>query len=304
MVKELITVLGNSAALPAHNRHLSAYMLERERESLLFDCGEATQFQLIKYKKKIHRITKVFITHLHGDHFFGLPGLLSTLHMLDRKKPIDIYGPKGLEQYINLINKITNSVPKYQINFHVVDTDTKVLICENKDYSIFAFPLDHREETYGYLYQQKPSLPNIKKDFIVNNEIPIEWFKRIKNGEDYIDENGKIIPNSEITEIRKPIKSFAYCTDTVYMPKLVEYVKNVDLLYHEATFLNVNKEDAIAKKHSTASDAANIAKDANVGRLIIGHFSARYANLEQFEKESKAIFENTIIAEEGMSIEL
>lgn len=304
MFKDTITVLGNSAALPVRDRKLSAHLLETDRHSLLFDCGEGTQFQLFNLKKKIQRISKIFITHLHGDHFFGLPGLLSTMYMLGRQKPIDIYGPEGIEGYLTQLNKICSTEFKFEINFHIIKVESKELIMENDNYSIYAFPLIHRKETYGYLYEQKDMKPNIKKSFVRENEIPVEWFARIKNGEDYIDEDGKVFLNNEITELRRAPKSYAFCTDTIFMPQLIDYVKDVTILYHEATFLSINKKEATAKKHSTATDAANIAKEANVGTLIIGHFSARYSNLSLFEDEAKEIFKNTIIAEEGLHIEL
>ncbi|MCK5846304.1 MAG: ribonuclease Z [Bacteroidales bacterium] len=304
MFKDIITVLGTSGAIPIRNRKLSSYLLETEQDSILFDCGEGTQFQLFSFKKRIHKISKIFITHLHGDHLLGLPGLLSTMHLLDRNKPISIYGPEGIEEFINSINKIINSEPKFEIKFHIIKTDSKVVICENKKYSIYAFPLLHGMETYGYLYEQKKANPRINKDFIKENEIPNEWFSKIKKGEDFINNEGVVFANKDITKEADSPKSFAYCTDTAYFPQIVDYIKNVDLLYHEATFLIKNNKDAISKMHSTATDAANIAKDANVGKLIIGHFSARYKKLKLFEEEAKEIFENTNIVTEGLVIEL
>ena len=298
-----LTILGNSAALPAKNRKLSAHLLEIDGHSLLFDCGEGTQFQLINNKKSLLKISKIFISHLHGDHFYGLAGLLSTMSMLNREKPIDIYGPETLKGFLNAVNDASKSEPSFVQNFHIVNTDSKTIIYENKEYEIYAFPLLHSIETYGYLFQQKPFKLNIKKSFVQNNEIPIEWFKRIKNGEDYIDKLGKVFLNKEITEQLRTPSSYAYCTDTAYLPNIVDYIDAVSLLYHEATFLNSEKEDAIAKKHSTAEDAANIAKLANVNKLIIGHFSARYSDLNDFLKESIPIFSNTILATEGLEIE-
>lgn len=298
-----LTILGNSAALPAKNRKLSAHLLEIDGHSLLFDCGEGTQFQLINNKKSLLKISKIFISHLHGDHFYGLAGLLSTMSMLNREKPIDIYGPETLKGFLNAVNDASKSEPSFVQNFHIVNTDSKTIIYENKEYEIYAFPLLHSIETYGYLFQQKPFKLNIKKSFVQNNEIPIEWFKRIKNGEDYIDKLGKVFLNKEITEQLRTPSSYAYCTDTAYLPNIADNIDAVSLLYHEATFLNSEKEDAIAKKHSTAEDAANIAKLANVNKLIIGHFSARYSDLNDFLKESIPIFSNTILATEGLEIE-
>jgi len=299
----IITILGNSAAVPAKNRKLSAHLLELDGHSMLFDCGEGTQFQLINFRKKIHKISHIFITHLHGDHFYGLAGLLSTMSMLNRSKPIDIFGPQGLQDYLEALEAIASSGHSFDVNVHIVNTDNKSKIFENNDYSIYAFPLLHSVETYGYIYQQKVLKPNIKKSFIKDRNIPIEWFNRIKNGEDFIDEVGNVFANKDITERLKSPKSYAYCTDTAYFEQLSNYVQDVDLLYHESTFLQSNNEDAIAKMHSTASDAANIAKLAKVDRLIIGHFSARYFDLSDFDKEAKTIFTNTIVATEGLQIE-
>ena len=299
-----LTILGNSAALPAKNRKLSAHLFEIDGHSLLFDCGEGTQFQLIKFKKSLLKISKIFITHLHGDHFYGLPGLLSTMSMLKREKPIDIYGPDGLREFLQAINKVSKSEPSFEQHIHIIDAKNKQLICEEKGFEIYTFPLDHSVTSFGYLVQQKEFEPNIKKSFVHNNDIAIEWFQRIKNGEDYIDNSGNVFLNKDITEqLHTPI-SYAYCTDTGYFPQIADYINAVTFLYHESTFLNSEKEDAIAKKHSTAEDAANIAKLSNADRLLIGHFSARYSDLNDFLKEASPIFPNTIIATEGLEIDL
>ena len=299
-----LTILGNSAALPAKNRKLSAHLFEIDGHSLLFDCGEGTQFQLINFKKSILKISKIFISHLHGDHFYGLPGLLSTMSMLKREKAIDIYGPEGLIEFLQVTNKVSKFEPSFEQRIHIVDANEKQLICEEKDFEIYAFPLFHSVDSFGYMFQQKEFKPNIKKSFVKNNDIPVEWFQRIKNGEDYIDNSGNVFLNKDITEqLHSPV-SYAYCSDTGYSPSIADFVDSVTLLYHEATFLNSEKDDAIAKKHSTAEDAANIAKLANVSSLIIGHFSARYNNLNDFLKEATPIFTNTILATEGLEIDL
>ena len=298
-----LTILGNSAALPAKNRKLSAHLFEIDGHSLLFDCGEGTQFQLINFKKSLLKISKIFITHLHGDHFYGLPGLLSTMSMLNREKPIDIYGPDGLREFLQAINEVSKSEHSFEQRIHIIDAENKQLICEEKDFEIYAFSLDHSVASFGYLVQQKEFKPNIKKSFVHNNDIPIEWFQRIKNGEDYTDNNGNLFLNKDITEqLHTPI-SYAYCTDTGYFPQIADYINAVTFLYHETTFLNSEQEDAIAKKHSTAEDAANIAKLSNADRLLIGHFSARYSDLNDFLKEATPIFPNTIIATEGLEID-
>ena len=224
-----LTILGSSAALPARNRNLSAHLLELDGHSLLFDCGEATQFQLIKFRKKIHKISHIFISHLHGDHLYGLPGLISSMYMLDRKKPLNIYGPKGIKEYLDVINSLTESEAKFPVICHIVKTSSLVQLIDNSNYTIETFPLKHSVETYGYKFQQKPLRRNIKIEFIKNNKIEIPWFNKIKNGEDYINEVGKVFPNNEITDNPPAPKSYAYCSDTAYFEKLAEYVKKCRL---------------------------------------------------------------------------
>ncbi len=299
-----ITILGNSAAVPSKGRKLSAHLLELEGRSILFDCGEGTQFQLQNFNKKINKITEIYISHLHGDHFFGLPGLFSSMHMTDRHKPLYIYGPKGLKLLPKMLKDLCDFTPKFEINFIEIEVDSKVIISKQDEYNIYAFPLLHSVSTLGYLFEQSPPIPNIKRDFVKNNEIPVEWFDRIKKGEDFVSKDGKLFKNKDITEINSKSVSYAYCTDTAYMPELSKYVNGVDVLYHESTFLQINAADAKKKMHSTAGDAARIAKEAGVGKLIIGHFSARYLNLDLFEKEACDIFENTIIGTEGLTIEI
>ncbi len=299
-----LTILGSSAALPAKNRNLSAHLLELDGHSLLFDCGEATQFQLKRYRKKIHKISHIFISHLHGDHLYGLPGLISSMHMLDRKKPLIIYGPKGIKEYLDVINSLTDSEPKFDVICNIIATSSLIQIIDEHKYTVEAFPLKHSVETYGYRFQQKTLLRNIKPEFIENNNVKVPWFNKIKNGEDYINEVGKVFPNSTITNNPPEVKSYAYCSDTAYFEQLAEYVKNVGLLYHESTFLIENNEDAISKMHSTATDAANIAVKSGAKQLLLGHFSARYDKVELFEKEAKPIFDNVIIANEGLGVDL
>ncbi len=299
-----LSILGTSAALPAKNRNLSAHLLEIDGHSLLFDCGEGTQFQLKKYKKKIHNISCIFISHFHGDHLFGLPGLISSMHLLDRVKPLTIYGPEGLEQIIKSIYSLSKTKIKYPIEFVVVSGNTKVKILENKYFSVYSFPLKHSIETYGYMFEKAKDLLNIKKQFVKSNKIPVEWFVKIKQGEDYIDDLGNVFKNKDITEPEKDIISYAYCSDTVYFEDLANWVKNVGLLYHESTFLNENKEDAKDKKHSTAQQAAMIANKAGVKKLLLGHFSSRYTDVSDFEKEAKPYFDNVILGKEGLEINL
>lgn len=299
-----LTVLGSSAALPAKDRSLSAHLLELDGMSLLFDCGEGTQFQLKKYKKKLHKIEAIFISHLHGDHFFGLPGLLSTMHMLERSAKLSIYGPKGLKEAVLTFLELSNAHLTYELEFVEVCVGTKTEIRKEKAYRISAFPLQHSVPTYGYMYEKEAGLLNVKKDFVKEHAIPNEWFARIKSGEDYVDEQGERYLNSAITEPLKPPVSYAYCSDTAFFEQLADWVKGVRLLYHESTFLDEEELSATEKKHATAGQAAMIAKRAGVGQLLLGHFSARYKKLEGFRVTAQAHFKDVILGVEGLTIEL
>ena len=300
----ILTILGSSAALPSNNRNLSSHLLETDATSFLFDCGEGTQFQLKKYKKKIHRITAIFISHLHGDHFFGLPGLLSSMHMLDRIETLTIYGPVGLKEVIWPLFTISGSVFNYLVEFVEISTSTKIELLQTAEYTIFTFPLKHKIPTFGFMYLKSSLGLNIKKDFVKSQQIPKEWYARIKNGENYIDSNGVEYLNSEITAPAKKRIFYAYCSDTLYFEGLAEWVKGVSVLYHESTFLNEHQEDAANKMHSTAQQAASVAKAADVGQLLLGHYSARYKSIEEFKIEAKQIFESSKLAIEGLEIKL
>jgi len=299
-----LTILGSSAALPAYNRNLSAHLLELDGHSLLFDCGEGTQFQLRKFKKSFQKIDSIFISHTHGDHFFGLPGLLSSLQMLGRNKNINIYGPKGIEEAISAIMFQTRSSVQFKIDYHIISINTKTEIISNKRYKVYAFPLKHSIETYGYMFMNNKELLNIKKSFLIDNTVSIEQIKQIKAGSDFIDENGNLFLNKDITKDRKESISYAYCSDTAYFEELATWVKGVSLLYHESTYISDNKTKATNRLHSTAKDAAQTALKANAKTLLLGHFSGRYKNLDLFKKEAQEIFENVIIGEDGMEVEV
>ncbi len=301
-----LTILGSSAAVPANNRNLSAQLLEIEGYSLLFDCGEATQFQLKKYKLNLFKISHIFISHLHGDHFFGLPGLISTMNMMGRKNPLIIYSPKGLQQAINPLFNLSNMKLEFEVVFNVVDSTTKVKLFTNELFSVSAFPLVHSVEAYGYICNRHSDKLNIRRSFIEENpNIKKEWFPKIKSGEDYINEDGIVFNNADITRIPKKDISFAYCTDTAYCAAIAGYVSGVDLLYHESTYLDEDEDNAIMRKHSTARQAGEIANAAGVGKLLLGHFSGRYRDVSKFKSEAGEVFSKEIIlAIEGMQIQI
>jgi len=297
-----LTILGTSAALPAYGRKLSAHLLEINGHSLLFDCGEGTQFQLRKYKKNLNKISTVLISHLHGDHLFGLPGLLSSMQMMDRKNAIDVFGPKGIKEAVLAMLFASRSEYSFQINFHIVEAKTKIELFKNSDYKIFTFPLKHSIETYGYLFKMNTPLLNIKKDFIEKYDISIDKIKAVKLGANFIDKNSKVHYNKDITMTPKDGFSYAYCSDTGFLKEIAEWVKNVSILYHETTYLEVDSENAENRLHSTAKQAAQIAKLANAKTLLLGHYSGRYRELENFKTEAQEIFKSVIIGREGMEI--
>lgn len=298
-----LSILGSSSAIPTKERNLSAQLLEIAGHSLLLDCGEGTQFQLQKFDKKLNSISYVLISHLHGDHYYGLVGMLSTMHMLGREKDLHIYSPEGLQEIIYLQFGDSKSKLNYHLEFHTIHTQEKILIFEEVDYQVFTFPLKHSVETYGYLIKEKAAQRNIKKDFVESHDIAYEWFPRIKAGEDYVDSKGNVYANKEITTSPANPSSFAYMSDTAYLPERVKDIRGVDVLYHEATFLNEDLDKAIMRTHSTASQAAEIARAAAVGKLIIGHFSTRYTSVSPFLDEARAIYEHSVLAEDGMEIE-
>lgn len=300
-----LTILGTSAAVPANKRNLSAQLLEVDGYSLLFDCGEATQFQLKRYKLNFFKIEYILISHLHGDHFFGLPGLISTMNMMGRTTKLTIFSPPGLEKAIAPLFNISKMKLEFEIDFEEINNiQSKKEIIKNDLFSIYAFPLNHTVEAYGYICNRHSDKLNIDKGFIEQNpNIPTKWFSRIKNGEDYIDGNGKVFKNEDITIIPQKDVSFAYCTDTGFYEPIVENVRNVDLLYHESTYLNCDEAKADLRKHSTSRNAATIAKMAGAKRLLLGHFSGRYKDAAQFKIEAEEVFsKEVILATEGLQI--
>ena len=292
--------LGISAAVPFNDRHLAAHMLQIQNDLFLIDCGEGTIFQLQKFKIKYNHINHVFISHLHGDHFFGLPGFITTLAMNGRKEPLHIYSPVGLEEIINSIFKFSNYRSPYPIIFYAINSEHSTVLIENNKFTVRSFPLYHRIPTIGFFFEEKPLPLNLRVEAIEKFAIPFNQLKNIKNGSDFVDDaTQKIIPNSELTLPAFKSRSFAYCSDTRYEPSLVNYFANVDLLYHESTFLKDMSDHAFKVGHTTALQAAHIAQLAKARTLIIGHFSARYTDLKILENEARTIFENTELAEEG-----
>lgn len=301
-----LTILGCHSATPRTFAHPTAQYLEINNRSFLIDCGEGTQVQLRVYKIKFSKINHIFISHLHGDHFFGLVGLLATFNLYNRENELHIFGPKGIKEIITLQLKLSKSWTKYPLLFHELESTNSELIFEDENVTVKTIPLKHRVYTNGFLFQEKPPLYkhlNVKA-IATFPEIEICHYHNIKKGLDFIRKDGSIIDNNLLTiPSSKPI-SYAFCSDTVYTPEIVPIIKEVDLLYHESTFLDDKKDLAATTMHSTAKEAAQIAKLANVKMLLLGHYSSRYKDINQFKEEAVTVFENTYLAEEGKVIQL
>jgi len=295
-----LTILGCHSATPRVNAHPTSQFLEIKNHLFLIDCGEGTQVQLRKYSVRFSKIKHIFISHLHGDHFYGLPGLISTFRLLKRETELHIYAPKGLKKLITLQLKLANSWTEYPLIFHELNSIESELIFEDDTVEVHTIPLRHRVYTNGFLFKEK--LGERKLNIAKVSEYPeieICDYQNLKNGRDFLLSNGEVIKNDELTSAPPNPKSYAFCSDTAFHPEIVPIIKNVDCLYHESTFLNDKEHLTETTKHSTAAQAAEIAKMANVKQLVIGHYSSRYKSKEGFEKEAKTVFENTLLAEEG-----
>ena len=295
-----LTILGCHSATPRLNSHPTAQYLEINNRHFLIDCGEGTQRQMRKYKVGFAKINHIFISHLHGDHFFGLIGLISTYGILSREKPLHIFGPKGIKEVTLLQLKLSKSYAKYDIVFHELTSKESQLIFEDDKVSVRTIPLNHRVYTNGYLFTEKEKPRNLHMQNISNyEEIDRSEYNNIKAGKDVVLSTGEVIPNTELTIAPKKPKSYAFCSDTSYKPDIITIIKNADLLYHETTFLKDREDLAEKTKHSTSIQAAQIALDANVKQLIVGHYSSRYKDISLFKKEANEIFKNVELAEAG-----
>ena len=293
------TILGSSSALPTSKRFTSAYVINVHERFFLIDCGEGAQMQLRKYKIKLGKINHIFISHIHGDHVFGLFGLISSFNLLGRENDLHIFGPPDLERIIHGYLKDFYINLFFEIIFHPVNSTRSVRIYEDDKIKVNTIPLKHRIPTCGFLFREKPALPNLRKDMIEKYDIPISKRQGIKVGDSFITETGDIVPNHELVIPAPEPKTFAYCSDTSYNEGILTQIRNVDLLYHEATYGCELQELAKESMHSTASDAARLASKACVKKLVIGHFSARYKDLTPLLKEAQKVFSNTFIAEDG-----
>jgi ribonuclease Z len=299
-----LTILGTSSALPTSERFPSAHVLNAHERLYLIDCGEGTQMQLRKNRIRFSKINHIFISHLHGDHVFGLYGLLSTFSLMGRTAPVNLYAP---ENYCSMLNSHLSDFDihlNFEIDFHPLSGKDPVLILEDRYLTVTSFPLDHRVKAFGFIFREKPHDRNMIKESVEKYEIPGVRIPAIKKGEDFVTADGTIIKNDDLTIPGPESLSYAYCSDTRYFPGLPSFIKNADLLYHEATFDKSLQQLATTTGHSTTSDAARIAMEAGVKTLIIGHFSARYKDVSALVNEARELFPATIAAIDGTTYDV
>lgn len=297
-----ITILGCGSATPTMKHWPTSQIINHHEKYFLFDCGEGAQLQLRKFNVKFQRIDHIFITHLHGDHCLGLPGLISTMNLLGRENDLHIYAHSSLKDAIELQLKVSHSQLRFNLIWHPLTYQNPEKIFENKKIEIYSIPLRHRVPCCGYKIVEKPLPRNMIPEMIEKYDIPYIRIRQIKEGADYTLPNGTVIPNKELTLDPAPAASYAFCTDTAFSESTIEWVKNVNVLYHESTFLEQHRDRAIETFHSTAKDAATVASSANVNRLILGHYSARYNNVEEFVTEASSVFPAVTPANEGLKI--
>ncbi|WP_426667468.1 ribonuclease Z [Mucilaginibacter sp. McL0603] len=294
-----VTILGSSSATPIFNRNPSAQALNINEHLYLIDCGEGTQQQMLRFDVKASRINHIFISHLHGDHYLGLVGLLSSMHLNGRIKTLKLYGPVELKEIIDLQLKYSDTELQYAIDFVPTHADRSEVILESQDITVETIPLDHRIACTGFLFREKKRLKKIIKEKIADLNIPVEYYSAIKKGADYVSPDGTLYKNTDITTSPQEPKTYAYCSDTLYNESYFQQISNADMLYHESTFLNNMLERAQSTFHTTALQAGEVALKTHAKKLLIGHFSARYKTLNELLDEARSVFPDTELAVEG-----
>lgn len=299
-----VLILGSSAATPTSTRNPTAQLLNVAERFFLIDCGEGTQIQMRRYKARFQSVNHIFISHLHGDHFLGLPGFLASMHLLGRKNELVIYGPKELEEIITIIHKHSDTYLNYPLRFVATQNQQMELLWEDDKVEVHSFPLQHRVRTTGFLFREKPLPRNIDKYKLEKLDVSFAEIHKLKKGMDATDNQGNIISNADLTFEPPAPRSYAFCSDTRFFPELAGYIHGVDMLYHESTFLDDRADRAEVTFHSTASQAARMAALAGAGQLLLGHFSARYTELDDFLKEASPYFSKVSLATEGRTVVL
>lgn len=296
-----VTILGNNSAIPAYGRHPTAQIVEMRDQLFLMDCGEGTQIQLQRFNIRNRRINHVFISHLHGDHYFGLIGLITSMGLLNRTAPLHIFGPEGLQDIIDLHFSVSGAQLPYELVFTPIFPGQVGLLLESDHYSVKCFPVEHRIPCHGFVFTLKNQGRKIIPEQCEAYDIPTAFYNALKKGDDYLRADGFLVKNEWVTSSAPPEKKYAYCADTRFTDSFIPYIKDVDLVYHESTYLKDNEVKATERFHSTAEQAAKVALLSNAKKLLLGHYSSRYRDLEAFVLEASAIFPQVEISIEGMT---
>ncbi len=296
-----VTILGNNSALPAFDRHPTAQVVTLDDNLFLIDCGEGTQMQMAKYRIRRSRINHIFISHLHGDHYFGLIGLITSMGLLGREHDMHLHAPAPLKELIDMQLKVADTTLPFKLHFHPL---REGIIADEEKFRVICFKVSHRIPCWGFRFEQVRAPRRIWPEMAIEQGVPASFFDKLKWGEDYTTEAGLVIKNETVTHAAPLSLSYAYSADTMYDESIIEKVKGVNLLYHETTYLKDLTDRAIKRFHCTTEQAATIALKAGVGRLIIGHFSSKYEVLHEFENEAREVFKNTDLALEGVTYKL
>ena len=294
-----VTILGNNSAVPAFDRHPTSQVVTLDGNNYLVDCGEGTQIQLINYKIRRSKISHIFISHLHGDHYFGLIGLINSLSLLSHQQELHVFGPSVLKEIIELQLKVADTQLCYPL--HIYSITEPATLLDNEKLTVSCFRTHHRIECYGFVFKQKKQPRKLNPEKAKEYDVPSSFYDRLKNGEDYTRKDGELVKNEWVTTEATPGKTYAFCADTKYDERIIPHIQGADMIYHETTYLDNLRERAEARFHSTTKQAALIAKKAGVKKLLIGHFSSKYDTLEEFEQEAREVFSNTELALEGVA---
>ena len=298
-----ITILGNNSALPAFGRHPTAQAVTVYGEALLIDCGEGTQIQMQRHGVKWKNVNHIFISHMHGDHYFGLPGLINSMSLLGRSAPLNLYAPPGIKPILDLILSAANTVLHYPLIFHPLPEGSGIL-ADTPNFTVSCFPVEHGIACAGFLVEMKTRGRRILPEMCREYDIPIDSFEELKQGLDYTAPDGTIVKNELVTAEGPQPKKYAYCSDTLFTERFLPMIQNVDMLYHESTYLEADADKAAARFHSTAIQAARLALKANAKQLLLGHFSSKYKELDQFAEEASSVFPGAIVSVEGVAYDI
>jgi len=299
-----VTILGNNSALPAFGRHPTAQCVSVYGELILIDCGEGTQVQMQRFGLRWRSLHHIFISHLHGDHYFGLPGLLNSMSLLGRTAPLHVYAPARLEIIINEVLQVADTTLSYPFFFHPLTADAVEKVVDNEYFTVTAFPVNHSIQCHGFLVERKTRGRKLLPDKCREYEIPAAFYEQLKLGQDYIRKDDFVVKNEWVTEEGPAAKKYAYCADTIFTDSFVPVIRDADTIYHECTYLEHDAAKAASRHHSTAIQAAQVARMANAKQLLLGHFSSKYRDLQPFHEEASAIFHNVVVTAEGTAYEI